>query len=98
MTPSAYLVDPPPSTAPKQAVFLDAAKAVDYAAVHHGSVAALVRKSEADRLQAKLDALMAAIKEVHSTELGEIGSAGSMAPCEHALGQLFDLAGLPERG
>jgi len=95
MKPAAYLVDlPPPAT---KAVFLDLARSIDYAAQHHGSVATLVRKSEADRLQVRLDALLAAIKEVYETELGELGSTGSMAPCERALGLLFDAAGLPER-
>jgi len=97
MKPAAYLVDLPHGAVNTHAVFLDCERSIDYAARNHGSVTTLVRKSEADRLQVRLDALLAAIKEVYETELGELGSTGSVAPCEHALGLLFDAAGLPER-
>lgn len=68
MTPAAYLVDLPANTLPKQAVFLDVAKAVDYAAQHHGSVGPLVRKSEADKLQVKLDALTKLVTTEHESK------------------------------
>lgn len=85
---AAYLVTAP---AMGRAVLVDQARAVDYAAKRGGTVEPLVLKSD-------LDKMIAAVKEVHDTELGEIGCTGSMAPCEHALGVLFDLAGLAPRG
>lgn len=85
---AAYLVKTPGEG---RAVLVDQARATDYAAKRGGTVEPLVPKSD-------LDKLIAAIKEVYDTELGEIGCTGSMAPCEHALGVLFDLAGLAQKG
>lgn len=68
MKPAAYLVDLPPDTLPKQSVFLDVAKAVDYAAQHHGSVGPLVRASDADKLQAKLNAITKLVTTEHESK------------------------------
>lgn len=63
MKTQAYLVTLPPGMMPNQSVHLDAAKSVDYAATHRGSVAALVLKSDADRLQAALDTIKKQARE-----------------------------------
>jgi hypothetical protein len=56
---SAYLVTLPPGVVPNQAVFLDCAKAVDYAASHHGSGAALTLLESLNRMRAELESLKA---------------------------------------
>lgn len=63
MKPAAYLVELPANTLPRQAAFLDCARAVDYAAQHHGSVAALVRASEAEKTRAQLEAIRTLVNE-----------------------------------
>lgn len=68
MKPAAYLVDLPTGTHPQHSVFLDCAKAVDYAAQHHGSVGPLVRASDAAKLQAKIDALTKLVTTSHENK------------------------------
>jgi hypothetical protein len=54
---AAFLVDVPDGTFPKESVFIDCAKAVDYAATHHGSVSPLVQARHMQALQVKIDAV-----------------------------------------
>jgi hypothetical protein len=61
---SAYLVTLPPGVVPNQAVFLDCAKAVDYAASHHGSVAALTLLESLNRMRVQVEELKAQLDAI----------------------------------
>lgn len=68
---AAYIVTLPPGTLPQHAVFLDCARAVEYASAHRGGVDPLARMSDVDRLESELHQLQQKYNALRAEMSGE---------------------------